>query len=425
MALSSSRAFTAWARVCRVEAVPEQPASRLGGTFPILGATVVAGVGGYLIMLIAPARLGTAEYTAFAVFWSATYFVTASLAAVQNEISRASSRVREMAPVAGPSLRTFTLGGLAVALVASIVIMMLAGPALFGDSAFALAWPFVLGVAGYVLAATIGGALFGLHLWNLVGLAIIADTVIRVLLVVPALLLGADAAVVAWLVAVPFVLAPLVVWPIARTRIVGRIRLDVGYRRLVGNIALTLPGSVAAALIGTGLPAVVQLMLGAAPAVIAPLIFALTIGRAPVTTIAVSLQAFLIVRFRDGARRRVVAIVLAVFGFAVVAVATLAWAFGPWLVGALSSGRLVIDGTIFGLIVLSGGSASLLYVTGAALLARQRHQWQSFGWVVAAVVVVVILVMAPFELEWRLVVALLVGPVVGLAVHVLGLIRRR
>jgi len=410
--------------VCPVDAASGRSVARLGGTLPILAATVVAGVGAYLISLIAPAVLRIEEYAAFAVFWSVTYFVTASLAAVQNEVSRATIEAPPESPGPGPMLRAFTLWTLAAAVVAGALVMAFAGPALFGGAVPALIWPFLLAIAGYVLAATIGGVLSGLRLWGLVGLAILVDAVLRVVLVVPALLLGTDAATIAWLVAAPFVLGPVVTWLVARRRIVARIRFDVPTRMLVGNIASTLPGAASAALLGTGLPALVGLAPGATAASIAPLIFAATILRSPIATVAISLQAFLIVRFRGGADRRRTVAVLGVLGLGVVVLAVLAWLLGPWAVETVFSPALVVTGQVYGLVVVSGGLVAGLYVTGAALLAAARHWWQSLGWVAAALVTVAVLLPPwPMPLDPRLVAALLAGPIVGLAIHGVGLAR--
>ncbi|MGZ8819371.1 MAG: hypothetical protein ACXWZR_18715, partial [Mycobacterium sp.] len=59
---------------------------------------------------------------------------------------------------------------------------------------------------------------------------------------------------------------------------------------------------------------------------------------------------------------------------------------------------------------------ALLTLTGAATVAAALHRAYSLGWVSATVASTALLLL-PLDLETRTVVALLCGPLVGIAVH--------
>ena len=65
---------------------------------------------------------------------------------------------------------------------------------------------------------------------------------------------------------------------------------------------------------------------------------------------------------------------------------------------------------------------ALLTLTGAAAVAAALHRAYAVGWV-GATVASVLLLLLPLGLETRTVVALLCGPLVGIAVHLGALAR--
>ena len=64
----------------------------------------------------------------------------------------------------------------------------------------------------------------------------------------------------------------------------------------------------------------------------------------------------------------------------------------------------------------------MLTITGAATVAAALHRAYAVGWVGATVAAAVLLA-TPLDLETRTVIALLCGPVVGIAVHLAALHR--
>jgi len=401
--------------------------SRWNGPAVILASTAVAGVAGYVVMLVAPAVMAVGDYADFTVYWSTVYLITASLLAIQNEVSRAArERLAGQAGSRRSVLRFTVIAGALVALLGAGVAIAL-GPTLFGSEWSLFVAPILVGAGGYVVLAVVMGMLFGVRRWAW-GAAIGAgDAVLRLIGVVPAMALGAPAVVIAWLVVIPFSLVPIGIWLLARRRIGGVIAFDVDYRGLARNILITLPGAAAAALLVTGLPVLIRAAGGTDALAVAPLFLAITLGRAPVVMVATSLQGYLIVRMRDGEHglRRLAAVIAAGVG-AVLVIAVVAGLIGPWLIEVLLHPGFAVDGVTIGVVVASGGLVGAMFAVAAALIARGRHGWQSAGWIVAAVVTAGALAMGEWwPLSERTLVALVAGPVVGLGVFAIGLARPR
>ncbi|MGB7360226.1 MAG: hypothetical protein WA944_20575, partial [Mycobacterium sp.] len=65
---------------------------------------------------------------------------------------------------------------------------------------------------------------------------------------------------------------------------------------------------------------------------------------------------------------------------------------------------------------------ALLTLTGAATVAAALHRAYAVGWL-SATVASTLLLLLPLELELRTVIALLCGPLLGMAVHLAALAR--
>ena len=98
---------------------------------------------------------------------------------------------------------------------------------------------------------------------------------------------------------------------------------------------------------------------------------------------------------------------------------------------AAGRGRAVAAAAAFGADYLASGALlawltaaavaiALFTLTGAATVAAALHRAYSLGWV-SATVASALLLLLPLGLETRTVVALLCGPLVGIAVHLAAL----
>ena len=108
---------------------------------------------------------------------------------------------------------------------------------------------------------------------------------------------------------------------------------------------------------------------------------------------------------------------------ATLVLAVAGWYFGSpviaWIFGAsFTSPPTFVVGCI-----VAAGLIGVVTVTGGALLATGRHGGQLAGWSIAAVVSIVVLVLPLDDLYVRVVSALLIGPAVGLCVHLVSLRR--
>lgn len=185
---------------------------------------------------------------------------------------------------------------------------------------------------------------------------------------------------------------------------------------------------MAVGLLVTGMPLLFRVFLTDSPeVVVASLTFVVMATRAPLIIPVMALQSYLVVSFRTagsgpGAGARM-ARFLAI-GTAVAAVcAGAAWFVGPWAIEFVSGGRYGVDASTSMMVIVSAATAGLMFVTGPALLAADRHNLYVAGWAVAAVVTVALLMFVPLPATPRALIALCVAPVCGLAVHLWAFLR--
>lgn len=406
-------------------AAPAPAPSGRGAPSRLLLGTAIGGGTGYLVTAIAGPALQPEAYASFAVFWSALYLILAALGGLQQEIARSATPVSvDDVPPRHSLARRFAI------VAAGVVIVLIIGSAwlwvggVFPVGGWALVLPLALGAASYVAVATVVGVFYGLSMWNAIALQMSLDGVIRLLSVVVVLFFTTDPALLAWAVVLPFALAPVLIWPFVRQRVVGRFVLDVGARELVWNVVRTVVASAATGIMVSGLPLLLRATAqGESDAQLGVIIFAITLLRAPVVIVVMAMQSFLIVFFqqRTAAIWRTLAPMVAIILAGSGAISLVVWWLGPDVMGWLFGEVYRLDGGLLALLVLSAGPVGALCATGAAALAQSRHGTFTFGWVIAAVVTIIML-LVPNELATRAVLALSVGPVVGLLAHIVLLL---
>ena len=82
------------------------------------------------------------------------------------------------------------------------------------------------------------------------------------------------------------------------------------------------------------------------------------------------------------------------------------------------------DGALLAWLTTAAIAIALLTLTGAATVAAALHRAYAAGWI-SATVASMLLLLLPLDLETRTVIALLCGPMVGIAVHLAALARVR
>lgn len=398
--------------------------TRLNGFPLIVVATAVAGIAGFVITILVRNEVSPAGYTIFMIFWGALYLVVGGLNGVQQEVTR-STHLVPFGERTGPS-RARNFGVVLAVLVALAVLgsAVFWVDAVFPTVGWPMVWPLAVAAGSYVLVATLSGSLYGVSQWRSLALMIGVDGLLRLALLIVALMFTQDVVALAWVAALPFPLAIMLLWPVIRPSFVGRSALDVGYRALSWNVARVVFASVSTAVLVSGFPLLLGVSAhGESEALKAELIFTITLARAPLVVTVMALQSYLIVRFRDDVANRwrnFVAIQAVVLGGGAV-VALFAWLLGPWAFGVVSAKPVTLDGGFMAVLVASSALVGALCVSASAVLARSQHFVFSLGWVMAALVTIALMV-SPLEFVPRVLLALLIGPVAGLLVHVSWLV---
>lgn len=408
---------------------PEAARRGPNGAVLILLATAIGGGAGYVLQIITGVALGTAAYAPFAVFWSALYLLVSALSGVQQEIARAA---HPLAPSDVDARRTPVVRNFTV-VAAVVVALVLAGTAwlwvgaVFPANGWSLVLPLVIGVASYLVVAAVSGVFYGLSFWVAAAAMTIVDGLLRFGIVGVMLLFTSDTSVLAWGVALPFAITPLVLWLFVRRRVVGRFGIDVGPRELGWNVLRTVVAAAATGVMVSGLPLMIQATGDTVSAnAFGSLSYAITLTRAPIVIVVLALQSYLVVVFRSHADAvlgwvaRLAAMVLA----GSVILALLAWFIGPWALSVLFGRPDVLPGGTIALLVGTAGLVGVLCVTGAATLSRAQHGAFAGGWIVAAVVTVIVLLL-PLGLHERVILALVIGPIAGLLVQGFALLRAK
>lgn len=395
----------------------------------VLSATLIAGVSGYVVMWAVARALGAADYSVFGVFWSGLFLIVGVLFGVQQETTRGTAESIHRGGKAAPKSSLWLFAGV-LALVVMVIVfvsgMWWAAPALGADNA-GLVLQIALGSGANALVATLSGVLAGSQLWRHLGSIIALDGILRLLLVLAALSISTDPVLLAWAVILPFPLSLGIVVFASPRPFRQFARSSLGYRQLIANSGHTMLAASATALIINGFPLVLAFFTGAGDqAELGALILAITITRAPVLVPLMALQSYLVTRF-TGMKMSPWPLIFRAFGLIgavmiLLAVATLLW--GSAAFETLIAKEFALSTAALVPLVVSSGFIGALCVTGPALLALGMHRSYAFGWVVGSVVAVGMLFL-PVGLEQKAALALSVGPIVGLLLHLGFLLRQR
>lgn len=413
------------ATIIRVTEPSEGSESGGGGLTYILGATVIAGGIGYVIQAAVPAFLDAADYVVFSVFWSIVYLAVSGLSGIQQEATRASRSTSEGG--GWPTLRRFAWIYSAVASAVVVVTAFLWAPPVFGEETVPLVAALTVAAIGYTFVAAISGALYGVKGWRGVAGMTVTDALVRLLTIGTTVAMGAGIIVLGWAVAVPFAVAAVILWAVTGRGIRSRLSVDADLPTLMRHSGHTVTAAIATGIMISGLPFLLGLSSGSSDAaLLASLILVITLTRAPLVIPLLALQSYLVVTFRDAAGH-VARRVLTWGGGLLALTAVLSAAsvvVGPWVVALLYGDRYELPAPAYAVIVASAGVTGLLCITGPAVLAAGRHRLYVAGWIAASAVTVAGL-FAPWDTLAGVLVALLAGPVVGVAVHATGLAVRR
>jgi O-antigen/teichoic acid export membrane protein len=404
---------------------PTGPITRASGT-RVGTATVLSALCGYAVLYLAARDLEPAGFSVFGVFWGAFGLVTGAAFGLLQEATREVRSARYTEVVEGPRTHPMRVAAM-VGVVAAAVIAAsspLWSAHVFVESQWLSVALLSVGLAGFCLHATLLGMLAGVNRWTQYGTLMVTDAVLRVVVAAATFVIGwhlvgylwaTVAGSVAWLILL--IASPL-------TREAARLMTPGGTVTFLRGASHSIAAAGASAILVMGFPVLLKATssdLGAAGGVV---ILAVTLTRAPLLVPLTAMQGNLIAHFVDQRTKRLRALVgpaAAVTGLGLLGV-LLAGLFGPWLLREGFGAEYRADGALLAWLTAAAVAIALLTLTGAAAVAAALHRAYSAGWV-SATVASALLLLLPLGLETRTVIALLCGPLVGIAVHLAALAR--
>ncbi|MGL6233719.1 MAG: polysaccharide biosynthesis protein [Segniliparus sp.] len=430
-------------------------------------ATAFSAASGYLVLLLAARSLTEAAYTGWFVFWSAFGLATGALNGVLQESARA-VRARTAAaperrspalsppraPSPLPSARRLLPPWISSAwspeeparpLVAGIGVGVLAGGAalvtaplwagaLFVDAgssggALPLAGLFAISVCSVAVQAAVGGLLSAAYAWKPFAALTVLDAAFRLAVAVACARLGAgpgwfSVAAVAgagsWLV----LLAAS-----KRSRSLANARADVPMREFLRRAGAAIAAAAASAVLVMGFPVLLKITTpGRLPEGAGALLLAVTLTRAPLLVPLNVFQGALVAWCtdrRDRPWRALGAAAAAVLAVGTVCAAAAAM-LGPWLLAAVFHVAWPFGRPMMAALTFGAAMIALLTCTGVSCLTTGRSRTNAVGWwaaTIAALALLLVPALPQERIDLRVCLALIVGPLVGMAVH-LGALRR-
>jgi O-antigen/teichoic acid export membrane protein len=389
-------------------------------------ATAVTALCGYTVVYLAARDLAPAGFSVFAVFWGAFGLVTGAANGLLQETTREVRSTGYTTIVAGR--RTYPLRVAGMVGVGAALAIAGSSPLwsrqVFADARWLSVGLLSVGLAGFCLHATLLGMLAGANRWTQYGSLMVTDAVIRVTVAAAAFVVGwglvgflwaTVAGAVAWLIMI--VASPV-------TRAAARLLTPGGTATFLRGAAHSITAAGASAILVMGFPVLLKVTsheLGAEGGVV---ILTVTLTRAPLLVPLTAMQGNLIAHFVDKRTERLRALIapaVLIGGIGAVGVAA-AGLVGPWLLRVGFGPDYHAASALLAWFTAAAAAIAMLTLTGAAAVAAALHRAYALGWV-GATVASTLLLLLPLPLETRTVVALLCGPLVGIAVHLTALAR--
>jgi O-antigen/teichoic acid export membrane protein len=396
-------------------------------------ATVLTALCGYAVVYLAARDLAPAGFSVFAVFWGAFGLVTGAANGLLQETTRevraagyenrAESRAEVLPARRTHPLRVAGMVGIGAALAIAASSPLWSGR-VFAEAHWLSVGLLSAGLAGFCVHATLLGMLAGTNHWTQYGALMVTDAVIRVAVAVATFVIGwglvgflwaTVAGALAWLIMI--VASPT-------TRSAARRLTRGGTATFLRGAAHSITAAGASAILVMGFPVLLKAtsnQLGAEGGVV---ILAVTLTRAPLLVPLTAMQGNLIAHFVDERTERLRALIAPaalVGGIGALGVLA-AGLVGPWLLRVAFGPDYHAAGALLAWLTAAAVAIAMLTLTGAATVAAAMHRTYALGWV-GATVASALLLLLPLPLETRTVVALLCGPLVGIAVHLAALSR--
>jgi O-antigen/teichoic acid export membrane protein len=390
----------------------------------IAGVTLASAVGAvcaYVVLVVAARSLDTPGYAEFLVFWGALFFSFGLLTGIQGDITRAVSATGGRATTGSPMVPAAIGVGFGGALAASITGLIWA-PAILGASWVPMLGALALGIVLFSGHAAVAGVLGGSGRWNVYAQLVAVEALLRVgLVAVVALWLmngGPASFAIATVLGSAAWLLMILLRPVPR-RTLGA-RSEKGLQPMLGDWMHAALATASSAALIVGFPVLARIAMDDADFVsAAPVILALMLARGPILLPLGAFQNVLVAHVaRHDGPRSATWLRFTQMSVAMVAVISLLAALvGPPLLEWLRPG-FVVSATAFAIIGAGSVLIGVLTVTGSVALATGRHRTYSTGWIAALIVTSAVLIV-PISVDVRIGVSVILGPLVGIAVHAL------
>lgn len=412
-----------------LDALPAAGPVARGSVARVAVATVLTAICGYAVLYLAARDLDPAHFSVFGVFWGAFgLFAGAANGLLQEATREVRSAGRPAVPGAAHTRPIAVAAGVGAAAAAAIAgTSPLWAAHLFTDFTALSVALLAAGVGGFCLHATLLGMLAGVGCWAHYGSLMVMDALIRVALAATTFVIGWGLVGFLWATvagAVAWVLL-LALSPAARAA--ARLHTAGTASAFLRGAAHSIAAAGASAVLVMGFPVLLKATSGDLGATGGVVILAVTLTRAPLLVPLTAMQGNLIAHFVDHAstqdtRLRALLIPAGiVVGVGAVGVLA-AGLVGPWLLRTAFGPEYQTGGALLAWLTAGAVSVALLTLTGAATVAAALHRAYSFGWVGATVAAAALLTL-PLDLQTRTVIALICGPLVGIAVHTAALAR--
>jgi O-antigen/teichoic acid export membrane protein len=406
-------------------ATPTGPVAR-GSVARVGTATVLTALCGYTVLYLAARDLEPVGFSVFSVFWGAFGLVTGAANGLLQEATREVRSTGYVDVATGP--RTHPMRVAALVGVVAAALIAVSSPLWSGHVFVESRWLSVallsVGLAGFCLHATLLGMLAGVGRWTQYGALMVTDAGIRVVVAIVTFLIGWGLVGYLWATVGGAVAWLLLLLASPATRAAATLMTPGGTMTFLRGAAHSIAAAGASAILVMGFPVLLKATSGDLGATGGVVILAVTLTRAPLLVPLTAMQGNLIAHFVDERAKRLRALVapaavVAALGAAGVAAAGV---FGPWLLREAFGEDYRASGALLAWLTTAAIVMALLTLTGAAAVAAALHRAYAAGWI-SATLASMLLLLLPLGLETRTVIALLCGPLVGIAVHLGALAR--
>ena len=389
-------------------------------------ATALSAACGYVVIYLAARDLAPGGFSVFGVFWGAFGLFTGAANGLLQETTREVRATRYVD--ASPGNRTHPLRVAATVGVVAAVLIAGSSPLWSGRLFVEARWLSVgllsVGVAGFCLHATLLGMLAGTDQWTRYGALMVTDAVSRVTIGAATFVVGWGLTGFLWATVAGSTAWLIMLMASPTARATARLLTSGSTATFLRGAAHSITAAGASAILVMGFPVLLKLTsseLGAQGGVV---ILAVTLTRAPLLMPLSAMQGNLIAHFVDERSDRLRVLIAPagiIAGIGTIGVLAAALV-GPWLLRVGFGSQYDASSALLAWLTGAAVAIAMLPLTGAAAVAAALHRAYSLGWV-AATVASGLLLLVPLPLQTRTVVALLCGPMVGIAVHLVALAR--